>query len=339
MDLPDTRSRAIERIAGLVLGEPAELTRDEAAAAAGASVEDLRPYWRAMGFADVGDAAAFTRRDVESLRMLLGWVQEGRIDAATTVELVRSLGQTASRLADWQVGTMTRVLAELPEPADLDDVADGLAEVMPGLERLLVHAWRRHLAAVIGRGLASIDPAADRGDGTTGTVGFADITGFTRLARSMRDADLAGMVQAFETGAADIVASHGGRLVKTLGDEVMFTSADPAGAVAMATSMHALRSPGPEALTLRIGVATGRLITRMGDVYGQTVILASRLTGIARPGTTLLDQATAEALGPDSGYLLRQLPPRPLRGLGLVRAAAVARRGQRSASSGKTQVR
>jgi adenylate cyclase len=288
-----------------------------------------------------GHAPAFTSRDVECLRMLIGWVEQGRLDRATTVELVRSLGQTASRLADWQVGTMTRVLSELPGPPGLDDVAAGLAEVMPGLERLLVHAWRRHLSAVIGRGLASVDPAAGRGDGTIATVGFADIAGFTRLARSMRDTDLAGMVQAFETGAADIVAARGGRLVKTLGDEVMFTSGDPAAAVAMASAMHALRSPGPEALTLRIGVATGRLITRMGDVYGQTVILASRLTGIARPGTTLLDQATAEALGPDSGYLVRQLPPRPLRGLGLVRAAAVARRGQRSgaASSGKTQVR
>jgi adenylate cyclase len=157
-------------------------------------------------------------------------------------------------------------------------------------------------------------------------VGFADIAGFTRLSRAMAEDELAGMVEAFETGAADIVAAHGARLVKTLGDEVMFIAPGADAAVASATAMHRLEGPGPEALRLRIGLATGRLVTLMGDAYGETVNRASRLTAIARPGTTLMDTATEESLSEPASYVLRHHRPRGLRGLGMVRATSVARR-------------
>jgi adenylate cyclase len=324
---PDQRGSQIGRISELVLGDPAVFTREEAAAAAGLSVDQARPYWRAMGFADVGSAPAFTSTDVESLCLLTGWVSSGMLDEPTTIEVVRSLGQTASRLADWQVDTMARVLSESGEPIDLAAVGEGMAVVMPGLESLLVHAWRRHLAAAIGRGLAVVADDPDvASEPTLATVGFADIAGFTRLARVMADEELAQMVQAFESGAADIVAGHGGRLVKTLGDEVMFVADRADDAVAIATAMHRLTAPGTEALSLRIGLATGHLISRMGDFYGGTVNLASRLTAIARPGSTLVDAATEGALDDPEPYVLRHLAPRPLRGMGLVRATSVSLR-------------
>jgi adenylate cyclase len=324
---PDPREQQIVRIAEIVLGDPTVFTREEAAAAAGLTIDQARPYWRAMGFPDVGAAPAFTSTDVESLCLLTDWVSSGILDEATTIEIVRSLGQTVSRLADWQVGTMARVLSEADGPLDLEAVGDGMAEVMPGLESLLVHAWRRHLAAAIGRGLTfAVDDADASAEPSQATVGFADIAGFTRLTRVMGDEDLAQMVQAFESGAADIVAGRGGRLVKTLGDEVMFVADSAQDAVAIATEMHELTAPGEEAMILRIGLATGRLISRMGDFYGGTVNLASRLTAIARPGSTLIDVATASALGDPEAYVLRQLAPRPLRGMGLVRATAVSLR-------------
>jgi adenylate cyclase len=328
---PDPRQQQIVRIAEIVLGDPAVFTREEAAVAAGLTVEQARPYWRAMGFADVGTAPSFTSTDVESLCLLTGWVTSGILDEATTIEVVRSLGQTASRLADWQVDTMARVLSEAEAPVDLAAVAEGMAGVMPGLESLLVHAWRRHLAAVIGRGLAFVaDDPETASEPTLATVGFADIAGFTRLTRVMADEDVAQMVQAFESGAADIVAGRGGRLVKTLGDEVMFVCESADDAVGVAAEMHGLTAPGAEALSLRIGLATGHLISRMGDFYGGTVNLASRLTAIARPGSTLVDAATEGALADPDSYVLRHLAPRPLRGMGLVRATSVSprRRGE-----------
>jgi adenylate cyclase len=322
---PDPRQQQIARIAEIVLGDPAVFTREEAAVAAGLTVDQARPYWRAMGFPDVGTAPAFTSTDVESLCLLTGWVTSGTLDEATTIEVVRGMGQTASRLADWQVDTMARVLAETEAPVDLAAVGEGMAQVMPGLESLLVHAWRRHLAAAIGRGLTFVaDDSETASEPTLATVGFADIAGFTRLTRVMADDDIAQMVQAFESGAADIVAGQGGRLVKTLGDEVMFVCEGADDAVAVAAQMHGLTSPGEEVLSLRIGMATGHLISRMGDYYGGTVNLASRLTAIARPGSTLVDAATEGALSDPAAYVLRHLAPRPVRGLGLVRATSVS---------------
>jgi len=327
-ELPtDPRARQIDRIVELVLGDPPAFTRDDAASAAGLTVDEAKPYWRAMGFADVGTAApAFTATDLELLRLLIGWVDRGTLDQATAIEMVRSLGQAASRLAEWQIDTMGRVLVEAESPVDLDEVADGIAEIMPGLESLLVHAWRRHLAAVVARGLAVSDDPPGSAASTLATVGFADIAGFTRLARVMSDDDLAQMVQAFESGAADIVVGRGGRLVKTLGDEVMFVADRADDAIAIAVQMHDLTAPGAEGLNLRIGLATGHLIARMGDLYGGTVNRASRLTAMARPGVTLMDTATEDAVTDRAPYVLRQLAPRPLRGLGLVRATSVARR-------------
>ena len=87
-----------------------------------------------------------------------------------------------------------------------------------------------------------------------------------------------------------------------------------------------MTAPGAEALSLRIGLATGHLISRMGDFYGGTVNLASRLTAIARPGSTLVDAATEGALDDPEPYVLRHLAPRPLRGMGLVRATSVSLR-------------
>ncbi|HEX6887593.1 MAG TPA: adenylate/guanylate cyclase domain-containing protein [Candidatus Nanopelagicales bacterium] len=317
----------LDRVVAVVLGGPPELTRDQASAAAGLTVEQARPYWRAMGFADVGEERVFTHRDVEALRVVAEWARSGVLDEARIMEIVRGLGQTASRLADWQVGTIAKVLAEAGEdgPIDNDALVDGIARVLPEVESLLVHAWRRHLAADMGRGLATVDEAAEATDLPVASVGFADITGFTRLAREMGEEDLAAMVTGFEHGCADVVAKHGGRLVKTLGDEVMFVTEDPDTAVAIAAAMHGLPHEA-EPLRLRIGLATGRVITLMGDYYGETVNRASRLTAIAKPGVTLMDPATEEALAHPDAYVVRHLRPRALRGLGLVRTASVVPR-------------
>jgi adenylate cyclase len=321
------RERMVRQLSELILDSPVEMTREQAARSAGMSLGRARRYWRAMGFPDVGERVAFTGADVAALRLLARWVDEDVLDEPRTIELVRSLGQTMSRLADWQADLMGRILASTEEPVDVDEVAEGLAEVLPGLESLVVQAWRRHLAAVVGLALAPVDEDAPGAAGSLiGTVGFADIASFTRLTRVLAETELAAMVEGFETGAADLVAAHGGRLVKTLGDEVMFVAPSADAGVGIALDLHDLLGPDERPLRLRVGVATGRLVTLMGDYYGQTVNLASRLSAAARPGGTLIDLETEERLTDPAGLALRRLRPRALRGLGLVRMVAVSRR-------------
>lgn len=316
---------ALDGIIQLVLGAPPEYTGEEASALAGLTLEQARPYWRAMGFPDTASERSFTRLDAQSLILLATWAREGTLDEATTIEVVRGFGQTMSRLAGWQSDLMARVLAELPEPAEPAQVQQGLAEMLPGLEALLINSWRRHLAAVVGRGLAVVADGPESA-GFRATVGFADVAGFTRLTRVLAESELTALVEGFETGAADLVAAHGGRLVKTLGDEVMFVCQDVDAAVLIAIGLHEVLAAISGEARLRVGLATGPMISRMGDVYGSTVNRASRLTAVARPGATVIDPQSEEALQDPSRFVLRHQRPRPLRGLGIIRATTVTRR-------------
>ena len=323
---------ALERIIEMVLGAPTYLTGAEAASYAGLSGDQATPYWRAMGFPDAGSERVFTRSDAEALALVARWVREGVLDEGTSLEIVRAMGLTISRLADWQADLAARIIAELPDDVGPQDIEVGMADIMPGLEQLLIHTWRRHLAAVLGRGLGALSESADAPGGFAGSVGFADVAGFTRLTRVLAEHELSSLVEGFETGAADLVALHGGRLVKTLGDEVMFVSQEADEAVAIAMELHDMFAQITSEARLRVGVATGPMILRMGDVYGSTVNRASRLTALARPGASVIDPATEEALTDPGRWVLRAQRPRPLRGLGLVRSISVARPKDRSGS-------
>jgi adenylate cyclase len=75
---------------------------------------------------------------------------------------------------------------------------------------------------------------------------------------------------------------------------------------------------------VRLGLATGAVVMRLGDVFGPPVNLAARLTGVARRNRVIIDQATADRL-PVSDFDARPLPARPLRGFGVVEPVAVRR--------------
>jgi adenylate cyclase len=73
------------------------------------------------------------------------------------------------------------------------------------------------------------------------------------------------------------------------------------------------------------GVATGPVLLRLGDVYGSTVNIAARLTGVARPDTLLVDKTTAEALDDDGRFSVKQTRPRRVSGYRHLQPFAVRR--------------
>ncbi len=316
------RARDLEE---LILGSPRRYTRNEAAAKVGVSVEEGRRYWRALGFADTGDSVVYTDADVTALRQLLSLVEEGVLSEDLAVGLVRALGHTTARLADWEVDLVIEQLSGGTGRRDGLDIgaAYELAQrLLPDLEAFLVQAWRRRLAAAAHRVLTDDETLLDA---VHATVGFADLVGFTRLARRLDERRLADLVERFEHMAADIVSASGGRLVKTLGDEVLFVADQPTAAADAALSLLETFAGDPAVPELRVGLATGLVVSRMGDVFGTTVNLASRLTALARPGSVLCDAATAADLGAEQGFVTVGLWRRPLRGLGLVEPFAVRR--------------
>ncbi len=284
----------------LILDSGRRYTPFQAARSAGVSMELASRFWRAMGFADIGQSRALTDADVIALRRLAGMVEAGLLSDSMAVQVARSTGQTTARLAEWQIDTFMEHLTAAAEPGlSRAEVAYPLVELLlPELEQFLVYVWRRQLAAVTGR----VVQAAEDVDMQSGrlAVGFADLVGFTRLSRRLEDEELGELVENFEITCADIVAGRGGRLVKTLGDEILYVTDDAAKAADIGLALVEILGKDERMPALRVGMAFGTVTTRMGDVFGTTVNLASRLTSIAPKDAVLVDGELAAALERES---------------------------------------
>jgi adenylate cyclase len=121
-------------------------------------------------------------------------------------------------------------------------------------------------------------------------VGFVDLTGFTERAAGLTVSALRDLIVDFEGRANTIVGEHDGRVVKLIGDEVMFSAIDGASACAIAL---ALTAAAPDGTLARGGVAFGSVLASGGDLYGPVVNLASRIADIAIPGEVLVDDSIA----------------------------------------------
>ena len=309
----------------------------------GVTPDDLQLFWRVMGLphADT-DEELFTDDDAAAVARLAELERSGQIDRRTAITLTRALGHQCERLVLWQVEALVE---DTMQRRHLDDtsarlvVLDRLTDLAPILEAQLVHSWRRHLAAIAGRFAAEFgdarapeqtDPAALP---LARAVGFADMVSFTRRTAGLGSTDLSAFVQRFETAARDIVSAAGGRVVKTIGDAVLFIADDVVtganvalglarrlgGELDVGVGEHGARAEGPRGVTpVRVGFVQGRVLSRFGDVFGASVNVAARLTDIALPSTVLTDEATAALLAGDDRYRLYPQPPRELAGLGTI---------------------
>ena len=311
-----------------LLGAPCTLTRDEVIAGAGVDLEQAEAIWAAMGFAQVPpDETAFTVLDMEALRTAVALRDSGVVDADTLLVLARTMGQGLARLAEAQVSVFRGQAADMTPEQAHEATADAAADVLPQLERLMVHVWRRQFAAATERSFASLLG----GGHPVLAVGFVDLVGFTQTSRESDAHDLAELLERFERATSLRVTAFGGRVIKMLGDEVLFVTDDihSAAEVALATvEAHAQDEALPE---VRAGLALGPVLARLGDVFGEPVNLASRLTAEARPSTVLVDLTAAEALRADASYELLPLKHRSVRGYRALRPH-VLRRSTPSAS-------
>jgi adenylate cyclase len=288
-----------------------------------------RQLWRALGFPDPGSAAAFTQADREAMSTLFALVASGQIDNDTAVRLTRAIGQTMGRLADWQVATLTGFVEELEDAglgtgSRLRTGLDLIKTVQPPFEDLMMYAWRRHLAAAVSR-VEALGASESDLHSARQTVGFADVVRFTQLTNGLEEEDLAELVEEFESACADLVTGGGGRVIKTLGDSVLFVVNGPREGIDIASDIVEQIGGDPLQPDVHVGIATGQVLMRMGDVFGPPVNLASRLTGVARRNRVICDDATADAIRGRPGYALRPLTERSVRGFGSLRPFAVRR--------------
>ncbi|RZQ59556.1 adenylate/guanylate cyclase domain-containing protein [Amycolatopsis suaedae] len=318
------RSALQQRLERTLLGGRRKYTRLQVFEKAGVPEVRASRLWRALGFATVADdEVVFTDADVEAVRTADELVRSGLVDAAMETAVTRALGQHLSRLAEWQVDLLWSLVTENPELAADDRRITRLVDrLLPELERVQNFVWRRHLAAYAGRAFAGQD---DTQEGRTEVVGFVDMVGYTRLTRRLGEAELDSVLDAFESLATEVVGEHHGRIVKMIGDEVLFVADAAADGAAIGLAL-AERAADDESLpAVRAGLAAGRILSRFGDVYGPVVNLAARLTSVAKPGTVLVDRELANELAGDPAFELRPRRAVSVRGYSRLRPYALRR--------------
>jgi adenylate cyclase len=305
----------LEHVEELILGGPRRYTPAEVSDRAGIDRDDARRMWRALGFPTVGDEeCVFTDADVAALRAMRELSSLEMADEEVRLAVARLFGQTFSRLASYQGQLLLEQIAQRPELlADRDELDTQVRQVLPLLEQLQNYTWRRQLAAYVARMAAQGGADVTIGPARL-AVGFADMSRFTSLTRKATEAELRTLLDAFETLATEIIGQHGGRIVKTIGDEVLFQADDPGAAVEIALELLQAAADDPDLPELRAGLALGEVVTRLGDVYGSTVNIASRLTTIARPGWVLVDRQLHSELADDPRFRFKSRRPESVRG-------------------------
>jgi adenylate cyclase len=316
-----------QQLVDIILAEQLQYTNEETAQRGGLTPEQAARLWRNLGFPDPGDERAFGDADVTAVAIVANAMEHEILDEETVFRLTRALGQTMSRLADWEVTILVDQLEsdiERGKSASRADAALELAQTsVPGFERLMVHVWRRHLAAAAAR-LTALGENDQALLSTDLTVGFADMTRFTALSNRLDDVSLASVVEEFETRCGDLITAAGARVIKTLGDAMLFVDPDPVQATRISVDIINTIGARPKLPDVRVGLATGSVLSRLGDVFGPPVNLAARLSQVARANRVLVDQATADALG--DAFETRTLPPRAIKGFGHLSPITVTER-------------
>ncbi len=129
---------------------------------------------------------------------------------------------------------------------------------------------------------------------------FADIAGSTKLYDTLGDAQAKRMIDECIALMRAITAQYGGRVIKTIGDEVMCVLPDADGACLAAMDMQLKISALPVVSgvqrAIRAGFHVGSVIEENNDVFGDTVNLAARMAGLAKGTQIMTTRATVDRL-------------------------------------------
>jgi len=291
----EARSGLVGLGADLVFAAAEGLTAHDVAERTGAPVEEVLGIWRSLGVEVPGsEAPMFSSADASFVRSLT------TMDLFTDKEgdeLLQVVGSALSRIADAAISFYVQnVEVELAEggadPLQLAEKSSSAAmkalELGAGLGAVFVHLLRDGVdrqrlaqAHVSDRALFRV------------AVGFVDLVGFTPLSHRMATRELSAFIGQFETRAFRVASEYGGRIIKHIGDEVMFVAIDPVAGCELALAL--MTEFLDEGIQPRGGLAFGDVLARQGDYYGEVVNLASRLADLAIPGEVLADENVRRA--------------------------------------------
>lgn len=282
-----------------------------------------RQLWLAMGFPSLpDDEEVLTDRDLQALRRAGELLQTGVFGPEQLVTQTRLMSQALSTIATAHVETLDS--SGSPQGLLAHLAGENEADPLLVLDELLSYLYRRHLLAALERTALASEPAGHALPRTV--VGFADLTNFSATAAAATEEELTVLVDEFVALATNLVASAGGRVIKLIGDEVMFSVDQPARAAGVALDLVEMAGD-PGLPPVHAGLAAGPVLSHHGDLFGSTVNTASRLSDAARAGTVLVDAALADALAGVAGVETRRVHLRALKGIGHVPVYVLRRAG------------
>lgn len=319
--------RATALASDLVFGRGNQLSARQLAARAGVELDQAVGMLRDLGIvvADL-DEPWFSAADAAVVGRLS---QASEVGIVRGSDLLRVVAGAMERIAEAAVAVyvqgpenaMRRRSASVVDAARANMRATELAlDVGAALSPIFRHHMRQAVARqrVMQEGVARREMARL-------AVGFVDLVGSTGMQAGLDPDELGDVVNRFEATAFDVVIAGGGRLVKFIGDAIMFTAVEPvAGCRIVADLISAFTADG----TLpRGGLVFGEVLFRHGDYYGPVVNLAARLVDAAIPGEVLVDAAVVDAIDGDvprfdpAGRRMLKGIPEPVRVWTLVTAA------------------
>ncbi len=267
-------------------------TLQTAAAELGIAAEDVARAWALLGLTVAGpDVAVLSQADVDALATWLGLQTVVGQDGA--LGLLRVLGAAMARLAEAEAtmiraGTPDIQMTHTHDELSTAQAYRSVAEFIPRIGALIDVVHRHHLTSARTHFEGVL---RDTSSAVVCGVGFADLSGFTALTQALTPAELSHMLNEFAGTVSDVVHADGGRIVKFIGDEVMWVSSAPEALVRAAVHLVEHPSAREEGLQVRAGLAFGTVVAINGDYFGNPVNLAARLVAAAAPEQIL---ATAE---------------------------------------------
>jgi adenylate cyclase len=290
----------------LLAGEP-RYSPNDLAERSGVPIEVLERQWRSVGLA-IGDRdeRRMSAEDLQAAHRQRALLDSG-LDPDSIAEMGRTIAVAMSQFAAASRQIMaTRFAAEGDTEEDVSErIYEQVRSLMPLVGPTLDYVYRLHLREQLRHTTLAADELRDREGGPaaeTITVAFADLVGYTQLGEELPPEELGRVTGRLDELAREV--AHGPvRLVKLIGDAAMLASADTGCLLEAAHDLvDAMAEEGEgqgDFPLIRAGVARGAALSRAGDFYGAPVNLASRVTGVARPGSVLVTTEVRDEVSDD----------------------------------------
>jgi len=275
------------------------LTAEEVGQRSGLTIDEVGRLTRAAGFPDPQPGARVLTEGVAALATNARAAADVFGEEAL-YQLLRVMGSAMARVADAVVSAF--LVNVEPAARREDPVGLGVAHanveaaaLLPLVAPVLDLLFRQHLLAAQRTMLADGDLVGYETQWLV--VGFVDLVAFTELGEQLSLRDLGSVLTSFEELAADTVTAGGGRIVKFIGDEILYTTSGAGSACTIALDLLQACRDHPFVPSVRAGVAMGRVMLRDGDVFGPVVNLAARVVEAAQPGELVATADVADASG------------------------------------------